>query len=136
MAGTEPDQSPSVSSVKAYYTAGTGISITNGQISATSSGASRVSIVQKTTSFAISDPVDSSVIQEHYSMNSSSATTFTLPTAVGNNGLSYIITRIGTGAVTVATVSAQTISGLSSLSIPSQWSSVTVKSDGSNWIIF
>jgi len=136
MAGSQTDQSPSVSSVKAYYTAGTGISITNGQISATSSGASRVLIVQKTTSFAISDPVDSSVIQEHYSMNSSSATTFTLPTAVGNNGLSYIITRIGTGAVTVATVSAQTISGLSSLSIPSQWSSVTVKSDGSNWIIF
>lgn len=99
-------------------------------------GGSRVAITEKTTSFQITDPVDASIIQEHYAMNSSSSTTFTLPTAVGNNGLSYIITRVGTGAVSVATVSAQTISGLSSLSITSQWSSVTVKSNGTNWIIY
>jgi len=136
MAGTQTDQAPSVSSVKSYYTAGSGISITDGQISATSSGASRIAITEKTTNFAITDPVSASVIQEHYAMNSASATTFTLPTAVGNNGLSYIITRVGVGSVTVATVSAQTISGLSSLSIASQWASVTVKSNGTNWIIF
>jgi hypothetical protein len=35
MAGTETDQAPSVSSVKAYYTAGAGISLTSGQISST-----------------------------------------------------------------------------------------------------
>lgn len=35
MAGTEIDQAPSVSSVKAYYTAGTGISLSSGQISST-----------------------------------------------------------------------------------------------------
>jgi hypothetical protein len=35
MAGTEPDQAPSVSSVKSYYTAGTGISITSGSIAST-----------------------------------------------------------------------------------------------------
>jgi hypothetical protein len=35
MAGTETDQAPSVSSVKAYYTAGTGISLSSGQISST-----------------------------------------------------------------------------------------------------
>lgn len=136
MAGTQTDQAPSVSSVKSYYTAGSGISITDGQISATSSGASRIAITEKTTDFSITDPVSASVIQEHYTMNSASATTFTLPTAVGNNGLSYIVTRVGTGAVTVATISAQTISGLASLTIPSQWSSVTVKSNGSNWIIY
>lgn len=99
-------------------------------------GGSRIAITEKTTSFQITDPVDASVVQEHYAMNSASSTTFTLPTAAGNNGLSYIITRVGAGAVTVATVSSQTISGLSSLSITSQWSSVTVKSNGSNWIIF
>jgi hypothetical protein len=99
-------------------------------------GGSRIAITEKTTSFQITDPVDTSVVQEHYSMNSASSTTFTLPTAAGNNGLSYIITRVGAGAVTVATVSSQTISGLSSLSITSQWSSVTVKSNGSNWIIY
>ena len=35
MAGSETDQAPSVSSVKAYYTAGTGISLSSGQISST-----------------------------------------------------------------------------------------------------
>jgi uncharacterized Zn ribbon protein len=218
MAGTQTDQAPSVSSVKSYYTAGTGISITSGTIASTitqytdeqaqdqaasiftggthtgisysyidgsnridstvslssfsidalsdvdttttaptdgqvlawqtssskwipqtisgGGGGSRIAITEKTTSFQISDPVDASVVQEHYAMNSASSTTFTLPTAAGNDGLSYIITRVGAGAVTVATVSSQTISGLSSLSITSQWSSVTVKSNGSNWIIF
>ena len=218
MAGTQTDQAPSVSSVKSYYTAGTGISLSSGTIASTitqytdeqaqdqaasiftsgthtgisysyvdasnridstvslsgfsidalsdvdtttaaptngqalawqsssskwipqtisgGGGGSRVAITEKTSSFQITDPVDASVIQEHYAMNSASSTTFTLPTAAGNNGLSYIITRVGTGAVSVATVSSQTISGLSSLSITSQWSSVTVKSNGTNWIIF
>jgi len=35
MAGTQTDQAPSVSSVKAYYTAGTGISLTSGTIAST-----------------------------------------------------------------------------------------------------
>ena len=121
---------------RSSFSAGSNITIVDGQISASSSGGARVGITEKTTSFSVSDPVDASIIQEHYAMNSSSSTTFTLPTAVGNNGLSYIITRVGTGAVSVATVSAQTISGLASLTIPSQWSSVTVKSNGSNWIIY
>ena len=121
---------------RSSFSAGSNITIVDGQISASSSGGARVGITEKTTSFSVSNPVDASIIQEHYAMNSSSSTTFTLPTAVGNNGLSYIITRVGTGAVSVATVSAQTISGLASLTIPSQWSSVTVKSNGSNWIIY
>ena len=121
---------------RSSFSAGSNITIVDGQISASSSGGARVGITEKTTSFSVSDPVDASIIQEHYAMNSSSSTTFTLPTAVGNNGLSYIITRVGSGDVSVATVSAQTISGLASLTIPSQWSSVTVKSNGSNWIIY
>ena len=99
-------------------------------------GGTRITVTNKTSSFAITDPVDSSIYEEHYTMDSTSATTFTLPTAVGNNGLTYHITRINTGSVSVATVSDQTISGLSSISIASQWASVTVKSNGSNWIIF
>ena len=35
MSGTQTDQAPSVSSVKAYYTAGTGISLTSGTIAST-----------------------------------------------------------------------------------------------------
>ena len=177
MAGSQTDQAPSVSSVKAYYTAGTGISISSGQISASlasfsidalsdvdtsttpptsgqalawSSGSSkwihttisgggatyaRIGITEKTSSFAISDPVSASIVEEHYKMNSTSNTTFTLPTAVGNNGLTYDITNANTGVVTVATISSQTISGLSTITLDSQWQSVTVRSDGSNWII-
>lgn len=99
-------------------------------------GGSRITIVNKTANFAISSPVDASIIEEHYTMDSTSATTFTLPSAVSNNGLTYHITRINTGAVTVATVSSELISGLSSLTLPSQWSSVSVRSNGSSWIIF
>jgi len=52
MAGSQTDQAPSVSSVKAYYTAGTGISISSGQISASLSGFSidALSDVDTTTS--------------------------------------------------------------------------------------
>ena len=177
MAGSQTDQAPSVSSVKAYYNAGTGISISSGQISASlasfsidalsdvdtsttpptsgqalawSSGSSkwipttisgggatyaRIGITEKTSSFAISDPVSASIVEEHYKMNSTSSTTFTLPTAVGNNGLTYDITNANTGVVTVATISSQTISGLSTITLDSQWQSVTVRSDGSNWIV-
>ena len=95
----------------------------------------RIGITEKTSSFAISDPVSASIVEEHYKMNSTSATTFTLPTAVGNNGLTYDVTNANTGIVTVATVSSQTISGLSTVTLDSQWQSVTVRSDGSNWII-
>ena len=218
MAGTQTDQAPSVSSVKSYYTAGTGISLSSGTIASTitqytdeqaqdqaaslftsgthtgisysyvdasnkidstvslagfsidalsdvdttttpptsgqalawSSGSSkwipttisgggatyaRIGITEKTSSFAISDPVSASIVEEHYKMNSTSATTFTLPTAVGNNGLTYDVTNANTGIVTLATVSSQTISGLSTVTLDSQWQSVTVRSDGSNWII-
>ena len=216
MAGTQTDQAPSVSSVKSYYTAGTGISLSSGTIASTitqytdeqaqdqaaslltsgthtgisysyidasnkidstvslagfsidalsdvdtttsapSSGQAlawngskwipttisgggatyaRIGITEKTSSFAISDPVSASIVEEHYKMNSTSSTTFTLPTAVGNNGLTYDITNANTGVVTVATISSQTISGLSTITLDSQWQSVTVRSDGSNWIV-
>lgn len=106
-----------------------------GTVSGGGGGGARITITNKTSNFAITDPVASSVYEEHYTMDSTSALTFTLPTAVGNNGLTYHITRVNTGAVTVATVSAQTISGLSSVSIPTQWGNLTVRSNDANWII-
>jgi len=62
MAGTQTDQAPSVSSVKSYYTAGTGITITNGVIASTSSGgsgsaASIVSSTPTSTDFSSTDTV-------------------------------------------------------------------------------
>jgi len=58
----------------------------------------------------------------------------TLPTAVGISGKIYIIKNSGTGLVTVATSSSQTIDGATTKSL-SQYESIEVQSDGSNWVI-
>lgn len=60
--------------------------------------------------------------------------TVTLPTAVGVNGKNYVIKNRGTGVVTVATTSSQTIDGANSKSLNNN-DSIEVVSDGSNWII-
>ena len=63
------------------------------------------------------------------------STTITLPTAVGNTN-TYTIKRVGTGVVSIATTSSQTIDGSSSpITINVQYVSITVVSDGSNWNI-
>ena len=60
--------------------------------------------------------------------------TVTLPTAVGVNGQNYVIKNRGTGVVTVATTSSQTIYGANTKSLNNN-DSIEVISDGSNWII-
>lgn len=70
-----------------------------------------------------------------YVYNATSGTfTITLPTAVGNTNL-YIIKNSGTGIVTVATTSSQTIDGVTTQVIPTQYSSISMVSDGANWIL-
>lgn len=68
----------------------------------------------------------------------SAGITITLPTAVGHSGAHFTVTKVDTGAgvVTVATTSSQFIDGVSTYLLPNQWSSVSVHSDGTNWIIF
>ena len=61
--------------------------------------------------------------------------TVTLPTAVGIDGRYYTIKNSGTGVITVATTSSQTIDGAATKSLPTQYDKVTVVSDGANWII-
>lgn len=60
--------------------------------------------------------------------------TVTLPTAVGIDGKNYVIKNNGSGVVTVATTSSQTIDGASSKSLKTN-DSIEVISDGSNWVI-
>ena len=60
--------------------------------------------------------------------------TITLPTAVGNTNL-YTIKNVGTGVITVDTTSSQTIDGVTTQVIPTQYSSITVVSDNLNWDI-
>lgn len=59
-------------------------------------------------------------------------TTLTLPTAVGNSNL-YTVKNVGSGTVTVATTSSQTIDGSSSITLPVQYTSVDLISDTANW---
>ncbi len=60
--------------------------------------------------------------------------TVTLPTAVGNTNL-YTIKNNGTGIITIATTSAQTIDSALTQVLNIQYSWITVQSDGANWII-
>ncbi len=60
--------------------------------------------------------------------------TVTLPTAVGY-AKQYTIVNSGTGIITIATTSAQTISGVASAILTLvQWDTIVLRSDGANWI--
>lgn len=60
--------------------------------------------------------------------------TVTLPTAVGVTGKMYIIVNSGSGTLTVATTSAQTIGGLSPATL-AQNHTMTIFSNGANWLL-
>jgi hypothetical protein len=68
----------------------------------------------------------------------SSAITVTLPTAVGNAQLMYVIKKAdnGSGTVTIATTASQTIDGTSTKTLTNQYADISVVSDGSNWIVY
>jgi len=65
----------------------------------------------------------------------SGAITITLPSAAGIAGRVYVVKKIdnSTNAVTVAASGSETIDGATSVSLSTQWGSVRVQSDGSNW---
>jgi hypothetical protein len=67
----------------------------------------------------------------------SSATTVTLPTAVGITGRIYCVKNASTNTsvLTIATTSAQTIDGVSTQALNNPYQTLTVISDGSNWHI-
>ena len=70
-----------------------------------------------------------------YFIDCSSGTfTVTLPTAVGAKGQIYIIKNSGSGTITLATTSDQTIDGFATKTIP-QYKSSQVQSNGSNWVV-
>ena len=63
--------------------------------------------------------------------------TITLPTAASIDGVDYIVKKVDstTNVVTIDANGAETIDGGSDLSIAQQYTSYTVVSDGSNWVI-
>lgn len=68
-------------------------------------------------------------------VNGTSGTwTATLPTAVSVTGTQYTVKNTGAGVVTVGTTSSQTIDGVTTQTL-GQYESITVVSDGANWIV-
>lgn len=64
----------------------------------------------------------------------SNTITITLPTAVANTN-TYVIKNTGTGVITIATTSSQTIDGSLTAPIKVQYLSLTLVSNGANWNI-
>lgn len=88
----------------------------------------------KTSTYAILS-TDSTVVTDA----SAGAFTSTLPSAVGALGKTYTIDHVGSGnstnCMTLATTSAQTIGGFSSITMVTLNESIVVQSDGANWLI-
>ncbi len=83
--------------------------------------------VEKTGTYGVGD--------NDFTINCTSGTfTVTLPSAVNRTGRIYNIKNSGSGTITVATTSSQTIDGLTSQSLL-QFDNMCVQSTGANWII-
>lgn len=77
-----------------------------------------------------------SILTSDQVVNCTSGTfTATLPTAVGVTGKFYYIKNTGSGVITIATTSSQTIDGDTTFLLTQQYSSIKVLSNGANWII-
>ena len=61
--------------------------------------------------------------------------TVTLPAASGVSGIIYNIKNIGTGTITVDGADSETIDGATTQVISTQYDSITIQCDGSNWHI-
>jgi hypothetical protein len=63
--------------------------------------------------------------------------TVTLPTAVGQSGKSIVVKNSGTGVITIATTSSQTMDGVASagVTIATQYNTLVFTSDGANWMV-
>ena len=77
------------------------------------------------------------VLAGDYTVNATSGTfTLTLLTAVGREGKIYNLKNSGTGVVTLATTSGQTIDGEASGALTlNQYDNLQAQSDGANWNI-
>jgi hypothetical protein len=60
--------------------------------------------------------------------------TVTLPTAASVGGRTYVVKNSGTGVITIACNGAETIDGIATHTL-AQYDSLTLVSNGTNWII-
>jgi len=94
----------------------------------TGGGGATFDYVAKTSTYTITN--------DDYIIDATSNTfAATLPTASGETGRQFIIKNSGTGVVTVTPDGSETIDGEATAELSMQYDSITVVSDGSNWII-
>jgi hypothetical protein len=88
-------------------------------------------VVNTATTFSLSATVNDVLLCDA----TSGAQTITLPTAVGNSGKPFNIMKTDSSAnsVTINTTSSQTIDGVTSKVISTQYQGFSMVSDGSNW---
>ena len=75
-----------------------------------------------------------SILTSQCVVNCNGTFTVTLPTAVGNSGRFYFIKYSGAGVITMAGTGGQTFDGAASPTVAAG-ASLTVCSDGANWLI-
>jgi len=94
---------------------------------------SLVTFATKTADYTL-DPADSVILVNAASGN----VTITFPAAAGATGKAYTIKRIDSSSntVTLDPNASETIDGNTTIIFGSQWDSLSVFSDGSNWIIY
>jgi hypothetical protein len=114
-----------------YVTIGSGLSLASGVLTASGSAptTSTLAYVAKTANYTITT--------SDYLVNCTSGTfTITMPTAASITGQRFVVKNTGTGVITLATTSSQTIDGYATATLTlSQFQSLTLMSDGSNWIL-
>jgi len=94
----------------------------------TVSGSIGMSYVARTAAYTLT-------ASDHVVDATSGTFTLTLPTAIGISGRTYIIKNSGSGTITIATTSSQTIDGASAKTLSTRYSGYQLISDGSNWKI-
>lgn len=83
---------------------------------------------------AILTAVDITLNATHRIIFCSGTLIVNLPTSVGIMGRAYNLINTSTGIITIQPTLAQTINGESNLTLESQYDSVVIMSDGTNWI--
>lgn len=92
------------------------------------SGSIKLPYLARTSTYSISP-------NDHFIDVTSGTFTITLPTAVGCTGKIYVIKNSGSGTLTVATTSSQTIDGATTKILNTQYAGLQLRSDGANWKI-
>ncbi len=104
-----------------------GVTMSNANSTLQSGGSFALKYVAKTANYTLTDT--------DYLVNcTSNSFTVTMPTAVGITGRIYIIKNTGSGTITLATTSGQTIDGSAPGTLSAGPTIIKIMSDGANWI--